>query len=547
MYYSAGMLSKTDIYPEHKMAVLSEEGTKSGKEKKDRGKATVRRRKKIKPEKDKVTEEKTDAIKCEASAGTSTLGASLTGIGLTMKDIIDGAASGASDKAIKKEPMDMADPTDFNFESDVDESDGLGLFENMTEAGSAMQSPSQQSDGGSPAPMSPSLRLSSPLEDRQQMTQEQKQMKKRRKGDKDKSKSEVKDKEKDKDKDKEKEKDKESKEKSKKEKGERKARSKKEKGPPSVKALIAQRRKLWLLISKKEISKASKARVNNHKEELVSCKRAATGCMRVCRLRAMQSQKAMKEIVWRAKRLTREMQSYWKRYDRVEKVQRRQAEKEAEEQRKLDVELMEARRQQRKLNFLITQTELYAHFMAKKLGNVDNVKENENLILGHLDEEANPQLAYLDDYDSQLVKQRAMNNVNTAFHAHQQRTQQFDNQVTAEDVDQVEPQVRPEFAQPKQFQGSLKSYQLKGMNWISNLYDEGINGILADEMGLGKTVQSIAFLAHIAERYGIWGPFLIISPASTLHNWQQVGVTRFISQLVSHTFSNGTQPINISF
>jgi len=42
--------------------------------------------------------------------------------------------------------------------------------------------------------------------------------------------------------------------------------------------------------------------------------------MRVCRLRAMQSQKAMKEIVWRAKRLTREMQAYWKRYDRVEKV-----------------------------------------------------------------------------------------------------------------------------------------------------------------------------------------------------------------------------------
>jgi hypothetical protein len=45
--------------------------------------------------------------------------------------------------------------------------------------------------------------------------------------------------------------------------------------------------------------------------------------MRVCRLRAMQSQKAMKEIVWRAKRLTREMQAYWKRYDRVEKVYNR--------------------------------------------------------------------------------------------------------------------------------------------------------------------------------------------------------------------------------
>lgn len=54
-----------------------------------------------------------------------------------------------------------------------------------------------------------------------------------------------------------------------------------------------------------------------------------------------QSQKNMKETVWRAKRLTREMQSYWKRYDRVERETRRRLEKEAEEQRKMDVELIE--------------------------------------------------------------------------------------------------------------------------------------------------------------------------------------------------------------
>ena len=41
------------------------------------------------------------------------------------------------------------------------------------------------------------------------------------------------------------------------------------------------------------------------------------------------------------------------------------------------------------------------------------------------------------------------------------------------------------------------------MNWIANLYDQGINGILADEMGLGKTVQSVAFLAHLAEVGGV--------------------------------------------
>lgn len=49
----------------------------------------------------------------------------------------------------------------------------------------------------------------------------------------------------------------------------------------------------------------------------------------------------MKETIWRAKRLTREMQSYWKRYDRVERETRRRLEKEAEEQRKMDVELIE--------------------------------------------------------------------------------------------------------------------------------------------------------------------------------------------------------------
>ena len=59
------------------------------------------------------------------------------------------------------------------------------------------------------------------------------------------------------------------------------------------------------------------------------------------------------------------------------------------------------------------------------------------------------------------------------------------------------------------------------MNWLLNLYDQGINGILADEMGLGKTVQALAMLAHIAEHYNIWGPFLVVTPASTLHNWQQ--------------------------
>ncbi|CRK35822.1 hypothetical protein BN1708_019825, partial [Verticillium longisporum] len=49
-----------------------------------------------------------------------------------------------------------------------------------------------------------------------------------------------------------------------------------------------------------------------------------------------------------------------------------------------------------------------------------------------------------------------------------------------------------EIGQPKLINAQLKEYQLKGLNWLANLYEQGINGILADEMGLGKTVQSIS-------------------------------------------------------
>ena len=73
--------------------------------------------------------------------------------------------------------------------------------------------------------------------------------------------------------------------------------------------------------------------------------------------------------------------------------------------------------------------------------------------------------------------------------------------------------------QPTMFSGTLKSYQLDGMRWLANLYHNRINGILADEMGLGKTVQTVAFLSHLAEHRGVWGPFLIVSPSSTLTNW----------------------------
>ncbi|KAH9822958.1 SNF2 family N-terminal domain-containing protein, partial [Melampsora americana] len=65
---------------------------------------------------------------------------------------------------------------------------------------------------------------------------------------------------------------------------------------------------------------------------------------------------------------------------------------------------------------------------------------------------------------------------------------------------------------------TMRPYQLAGMHWLATLYENGLNGILADEMGLGKTLQTISFLCYLRER-GVWGPFLIVCPLSTVANW----------------------------
>lgn len=294
----------------------------------------------------------------------------------------------------------------------------------------------------------------------------------------------------------------------------------------SPEALTARRRRHWLLLAKKELGKVQRARTATHREVMLQRKRLATLCCKHWRHVAMQSQKNMKETVWRCKRLSREMQAYWRRYDRAERETRRRMEREAEEQRKMDVELMEAKRQRRKLNFLITQTELYAHFMQRKLNSCEEGDSGADRILRQLDEDRDPRLVAIDHYDSETMKARASRNAREAFRAERVRTQQFDAAAGADppsssegDGDSV--RRKGDHDQPAIFRGTLKGYQLKGMNWLANLYDQGISGILADEMGLGKTVQCIAFLCHVAERLGVWGPFLVVSPASTLHNWQQ--------------------------
>ncbi|KAJ9477540.1 Transcription regulatory protein SNF2 [Pseudozyma hubeiensis] len=67
--------------------------------------------------------------------------------------------------------------------------------------------------------------------------------------------------------------------------------------------------------------------------------------------------------------------------------------------------------------------------------------------------------------------------------------------------------------------GTLKEYQMKGLQWMISLYNNRLNGILADEMGLGKTIQTISLITYLMEFKKQNGPFLVIVPLSTLTNW----------------------------
>ena len=116
--------------------------------------------------------------------------------------------------------------------------------------------------------------------------------------------------------------------------------------------------------------------------------------------------------------------------------------------------------------------------------------------------------------------------------------------------------------------GEMRDYQIRGLNWMVSLYENGINGILADEMvgqcydennffmlpaehnrassslyptsplfliflllvsfpppppsspkGLGKTLQTIALLGYMCLMRDVPGPHVVIAPKSTLSNW----------------------------
>lgn len=176
--------------------------------------------------------------------------------------------------------------------------------------------------------------------------------------------------------------------------------------------------------------------------------------------------------------------------DRRDRARVEKAEKEKYiESRQLHVREERAEQAQRRLEFLLKQSDIFRHF--------GNVKQ-EGTRLG-----------------AAAVAATACGGGNKT--AVVIRGTDGDEGKEVEEVDEHE--VTYLTTQPSTLRGEMRQYQLEGLNWMIRLQENGVNGILADEMGLGKTMQSISILVYMMEYKADTGPHLIIVPKSTLSNW----------------------------
>ncbi|KAF7819056.1 chromatin-remodeling ATPase INO80-like isoform X1 [Senna tora] len=303
--------------------------------------------------------------------------------------------------------------------------------------------------------------------------------------------------------------------------------------------------KVWVNIVRRDIPKHHRTFTTFHRKQLVDAKRFSENCQREVKVKVSRSLKLMKSAAIRTRKLARDMLLFWKRVDKEMAEVRKKEEKEAAEALRREQELREAKRQQQRLNFLIQQTELYSHFMQNKsnllsseaLPMVEETEDDQDAQLGTSEAGSIQE----EDPEEVELKKEAFKAAQEAVSKQRQLTSAFDSECLrlrqagetdalsqevagASNIDLQTPSTMPVASTvrtPELFRGCLKEYQLKGLQWLVNCYEQGLNGILADEMGLGKTIQAMAFLAHLAEEKNIWGPFLVVAPASVLNNWNE--------------------------
>ena len=212
--------------------------------------------------------------------------------------------------------------------------------------------------------------------------------------------------------------------------------------------------------------------------------------------------KNIRESLYRTKKILREIQGE-KRIGRFFSVFSRKANSILKEdvKKKKKSEEHEIQKEKEKLDFLLTQTEMFSSFAAKKL--LTNKKKVSETPLPPVQTRFGK---------SQKIKKPIVQSSEIPKESLEKKLEKL-HTITPIEV------LNTAFEQPKFLETRLRGYQLQGLRWLVNLFEQGINGILADEMGLGKTVQAIALMSYVAEKMGVWGPFLVLAPSSVVQQW----------------------------
>ncbi|XP_027289295.1 probable global transcription activator SNF2L1 isoform X5 [Cricetulus griseus] len=155
----------------------------------------------------------------------------------------------------------------------------------------------------------------------------------------------------------------------------------------------------------------------------------------------------------------------------------------------------------KRFEFLLKQTELFAHFIQPSAQK--SPTSPLTMKLGRL----------------RVKKDEKQSLISVGDYRHRRTEQEEDEELLSESRKTSNVCVRFEVSPSYVKGGPLRDYQVRGLNWLISLYENGVNGILADEMGLGKTLQTIALLGYLKHYRNIPGPHMVLVPKSTLHNW----------------------------
>ncbi|ESN98569.1 hypothetical protein HELRODRAFT_101736 [Helobdella robusta] len=171
-----------------------------------------------------------------------------------------------------------------------------------------------------------------------------------------------------------------------------------------------------------------------------------------------------------------------------------------------------------RFDYLLQQTELFAHFMTTG----DNANKSGKMPTSPLKIKAGR---------PRMKKDEKVKLIEAGDHRHR-RTEQEEDEELLSDIKKAQAITRFDSSPSYVKGGEMRDYQVRGLNWMISLYENGINGILADEMGLGKTLQTISLLGYMKHYRHTSGPHLVITPKSTLANWE-AEVKKWVPTLVA--------------